>query len=96
MDEAITEQARKAGRLKSDLLHEFLVAMFGDLIGNFIRTSELVALMDREMARMMEAQLRESPYDARLTLDGHREFCRILSDADMLHQHSNLPLLIQR
>jgi len=78
VDEAITEQARKAGRSKSDFLQEFLVATFGDLIGNFIRTSELVALMDREMARMMDAELRESPYDAGLTLDGHREFCRIL------------------
>ncbi|MDQ1757936.1 hypothetical protein [Enterobacter cloacae] len=86
VDEAITEQARKAGRSKSDFLQEFLVATFGDLIGNFIRTSELVALMDREMARMMDAELRESPYDAGLTLDGHREFCRILgilSEADL-------------
>ncbi|MBS5775276.1 MAG: hypothetical protein KHW84_19885 [Enterobacter cloacae] len=86
VDEAITEQARKAGRSKSDFLQEFLVATFGDLIGNFIRTSELVALMDREMARMMDAELRESPYDAGLTLDGHREFCRILgilNEADL-------------
>lgn len=86
VDEAITEQARKAGRSKSDFLQEFLVATFGDLIGNFIRTSELVALMDREMARMMDAELMESPYDAGLTLDGHREFCRILgilSEADL-------------
>lgn len=86
VDEAITDQARKAGRSKSDFLQEFLVATFGDLIGNFIRTSELVALMDREMARMMDAELRESPYDAGLTLDGHREFCRILgilSEADL-------------
>ncbi|WP_052656097.1 hypothetical protein [Pantoea ananatis] len=86
VDEAITEQARKAGRSKSDFLQEFLVATFGDLIGNFIRTSELVALMDREMARMMDAELRESPYDAGLTLDSHREFCRILgilSEADL-------------
>ena len=86
VDEAITEQARKAGRSKSDFRQEFMVATFGDLIGNFIRTSELVALMDREMARMMDADLRESPYDAGLTLDGHREFCRILgilSEADL-------------
>lgn len=86
VDEAITEQAKLAGRSKSDYLQEFLVATFGDLIGNFIRTSELVALMDREMARMMDAELRESPYDAGLTLDGHREFCRILgilSEADL-------------
>jgi hypothetical protein len=33
-------------------VQEFLTATFGDLIGNFIRTSELVALMDQEMARM--------------------------------------------
>ncbi|WP_426449593.1 hypothetical protein [Siccibacter colletis] len=78
VDEAITEQAKRAGRSKSDYLQEFLVATFDDLIGNFIRTSELVALMDREMARMMDAELTESPYDTGLTLDGHREFCRIL------------------
>ena len=86
VDEAITEQAKLAGRSKSDYLQEFLVATFGDLIGNFIRTSELVALMDREMARMMDAELRESPYDTGLTLDGHREFCRILgilSESDL-------------
>ena len=42
--------------------------------------------MDREMARMMDAELRESPYDSGLTLDSHREFCRILgilSEADL-------------
>ena len=35
------------------------MATFGDLIGNFIRSSELVVLMDRERARMMDAELRE-------------------------------------
>lgn len=79
VDSAITEQAKRTGRSKSDYLQEFLVATFGDLIGNFIRTSELVGLMDREMARMMGAELSESPHDAGLTLSGHREFCRVLA-----------------
>ncbi|WP_337024836.1 MULTISPECIES: hypothetical protein [unclassified Pantoea] len=38
------------------------------------------------MSRMMDAELRESPYDSGLMLDGHREFCRILgilSEADL-------------
>lgn len=52
VDAAITEQTKLAGESKSDYVQEFLTAHFGDLIGNFIRTSELVALMDREMARM--------------------------------------------
>lgn len=86
VDLAITEQAKLAGRSKSDYLQEFLVATFGDLIGNFIRTSELVALMDREMARMMGTELKENTYNTGLTLDGHREFCRvlgILSEAEL-------------
>lgn len=86
VDEAITEQARKAGRSKSDFLQESIMAMPGDLIGNFIRTSELVARMDREMAHMINAELRGSPFDAGFTLDGHRKFCRILdilSEADL-------------
>lgn len=86
VDLAITDQAKLAGRSKSDYLQEFLVATFGDLIGNFIRTSELVTLMDREMARMMGTELKENTYNTGLTLDGHREFCRvlgILSEAEL-------------
>jgi hypothetical protein len=59
------------------LLQEFLTATFGDLIGNFIRTSELVALMDQEM-RMAGTVLSEHVYDLEMTQAGHREFCRIL------------------
>jgi hypothetical protein len=72
------------GRLKppanqeSDFVQEFLTATFGDLIGNFIRTSELVALMDQEMARMAGTVLSEHVYDLEMTQAGHREFCRIL------------------
>jgi hypothetical protein len=37
VDEAITRQAKAAGKSKSDFVQEFLTATFGDLIGNFIR-----------------------------------------------------------
>ena len=62
------------------------MATFGNFIGNFIRTSELVALMDREMACMMDALLSENRFDAGETLAGHHEYCHILgilSDADL-------------
>lgn len=78
VDAAITEQAKLAGKSKSDYVQEFLTAHFGDLIGNFIRTSELVALMDREMARMAATELSDNLYDLEMTQAGHREFCRIL------------------
>ena len=78
VDEAITRQAKAAGKSKSDFVQEFLTATFGDLIGNFIRTSELVALMDQEMARMAGTELSEHVYDLEMTQAGHREFCRIL------------------
>jgi hypothetical protein len=78
VDEAITSQAKAAGKSKSDFVQEFLTATFGDLIGNFIRTSELVALMDQEMARMAGTVLSEHVYDLDMTQAGHREFCRIL------------------
>jgi plasmid stability protein len=77
VDEAITRQAKAAGKSKSDFVQEFLTATFGDLIGNFIRTSELVALMDLEMARMAGTVLSEHVYDLEMTQAGHREFCRI-------------------
>jgi hypothetical protein len=57
VDEAITRQAKAAGKQRV-IVQEFLTATFGDLIGNFIRTSELVALMDLEMARMAGTVLR--------------------------------------
>ncbi|MGP2462819.1 hypothetical protein [Pantoea ananatis] len=100
VDAAITEQAKLAGKSKSDYVQEFLTAHFGDLVGNFIRTSELVALMDREMARMMDVTLREDSYDAGLTLDGHRDFCRvlgILNEADLQRiMMAGVPLLSVR
>ena len=78
VDESITRQAKAAGKSKSDFVQEFLTATFGDLIGNFIRTSELVALMDQEMARMAGTVLSEHVYDLEMTQAGHREVCRIL------------------
>lgn len=50
VDETIASQARAHGCSKSEFVQELLTATFEDPIGNFIRTSELVALMDREMA----------------------------------------------
>lgn len=67
VDLAITQQAKLAGRSKSDYLQEFLMAMFGDLIGNVIRTGELVALMDREMAHRTDAMLSKNRFDAGAT-----------------------------
>jgi len=52
VDTAIVLQARALGRSKSELVQELLSATFGDPIDNFIRTSELVALMDREMEKV--------------------------------------------
>lgn len=78
VDVAITEQAKLAGKSKSDYVQEFLTAHFGDLIGNFIRTSELVALMDREVAGMLGASLSDYWFDAAQTLAENRAWCRIL------------------
>ncbi|MFH7099099.1 hypothetical protein ACHWI2_42200, partial [Klebsiella pneumoniae] len=57
VDAAITEQARLTGKSKNDLVLELLTATFGDLLGNFVRTSELVALMDKEVARLTEREI---------------------------------------
>lgn len=78
VNDTITQQAKAAGKSKSDFVQEFLTATFGDLIGNFIRSSELVSLMDLEMARMVGTELSENVYDQEMTQAGHREFCRIL------------------
>lgn len=59
VDAAITEQAKLAGKSKSDYVQEFLTAHFGDLIGNFIRSSPLVRLMDREVEKLTGARLSE-------------------------------------
>lgn len=48
VDEAITRQAEAADKSKSDFVQEFLTVTFGDLIGNFNRTSELVALINMQ------------------------------------------------
>lgn len=48
VDEAIMRQAEAADKSKSDFVQEFLTATFGGLIGNFIRTSELVALINMQ------------------------------------------------
>jgi hypothetical protein len=86
VDAAITAQARAAGKSKSDFIQEFLSASFGDLIGNFSRSSELVALMDRELSTVTGLPLTENWYDAGRTLAENREYCRLLqirSEADL-------------
>lgn len=87
VDMAITEQAKAAGKSKSDFIQGFLTATFGDLIGNYIRSSQLVRLMDSEMSRMMEAEIVENLYDAGMTLEGHRQFERILGILDSSDVH---------
>ncbi|WP_249168448.1 hypothetical protein [Erwinia sp. E602] len=57
VDIVLTEQAHAAGKSKSDFVREFLSASFGDLIGNFMRSNGLVALMDKDVAGMMNAGL---------------------------------------
>lgn len=86
VDAAIAAQARAAGKSKSDFIQEFLSASFGDLIGNFSRSSELVALMDRELSTVTGLPLTENWYDAGRTLSENREYCRLLkirSEADL-------------
>jgi|SRR5471030_743283 len=89
VDAAITLQAKVLGRSKSELVQELLSVTFSDPIGNFIRTSELVALMDREIAKVTGLPLSEVWTDGGMTLsevwtDGgmtlseSREFCRLL------------------
>lgn len=78
VDEAIASQARAHGRSKSEFVQELLTATFGDPVGNFIRTSELVALMDRELARVTGLPLSDAWTDGGMTLSESREFCRLL------------------
>ena len=78
VDAAITLQAKVLGRSKSELVQELLSVTFSDPIGNFIRTSELVALMDREIAKVTGLPLSEVWTDGGMTLSESREFCRLL------------------
>ncbi|EKY3225785.1 hypothetical protein RBA45_004059 [Cronobacter dublinensis] len=78
VDIEITEQARAAGKSKSDFVKEFLSASFGDLIGNFMRGNGLVALMDKDVAKMMNAGLADYWYDSAQTLAENRAWCRLL------------------
>lgn len=83
---AIAAQAKAAGKSKSNFIQEFLSASFGDIIGNFSRSSELVALMDRELSSVTGLPLTENWYDAGHTLAENREYCRLLnirSEADL-------------
>lgn len=78
VDAAITAQAKAVGKSKSDFIQEFLSASFGDIISNFSRSSELVALMDRELSAVTGLPLTENWYDAGRTLAENREYCRLL------------------
>lgn len=78
VDREIAAQARAANRSKSEFLKEFLSASFGDLIGNYMRSDGLVALMDRDVARMMNAALADYWYDSAQTLAENRAWCRLL------------------
>ena len=87
----ITEQAKVAGKSKSDFLREFLTATFGDLIGNFMRSNGLVALMDRDVAKMMNARLSDYWFDAAQTLAENRTWCRLLG----IHKEEDLQRIMR-
>jgi hypothetical protein len=78
VDSEIAEQAKAAGKSKSDFVKKFLSASFGDLIGNFMRGNGLVALMDKDVATMMGAGLADYWYDSAQTLAENRAWCRVL------------------
>lgn len=79
IDAAITEQASLMGKSKNDLVLELLTSTFGDLLGNFVRSSELVALMDKEVARMSDRDIMSQSFESNLTPIYNREYCRILA-----------------
>ena len=79
IDAAITEQARLTGKSKNDLVLELLASTFGDLLGNFVRSSELVALMDKEVARLTDREMMAQSFESNLTPIYNREYCRILA-----------------
>jgi|SRR5471030_62236 len=78
VEEAIAAQAKASGRSKSEFVQELLSATFSDVIGNFIRTSELVALMDREIARVTRLQLSDNWVEGGISLAESRAFCQLL------------------
>lgn len=78
VDAAITAQAKAARKSKSDFIQGFLSSTFGDIIGNFSRTNELVALMDRELSGATGLPLTENWYDGGHSLTENREYCRLL------------------
>ncbi|GJH75870.1 hypothetical protein [Escherichia coli] len=96
----ITMQARSAGKSKSDFLNAFLTLSFGDLLGHFIRTSELVTLMDKEIARFAGRELTAQWFESELTPAYHRIYCRLLNlenEEDIKKMMmSNIPYLEQR
>jgi len=91
IDIEIAEQARAAGKSKGDFLREFLAASFGDLIGNFMRSNGLVALMDRDVATMMNAALADYWYDAAQTLAENRAWRRLLG----IHKEEDLQRIMR-
>lgn len=78
VDATITAHAKAAGKSKSDYIQAYLSASFGDLMGNLSRSSELVALMDRELAAVTGLPLTDNWYDAGHTLTENREYCHLL------------------
>lgn len=92
VDIEITEQARAAGMSKSDFVKEFLKASFGDLIANFMRGNDLVALMDKDVATMMNARLSDYWYDSAQTLAENRAWCRLLG----IYKQEDLQRIMRR
>ncbi|EOW2372610.1 hypothetical protein ACNZA9_003529 [Cronobacter sakazakii] len=98
VDIEITEQARASGKSKSDFVKDFLSASFGDLIGNFMRGNGLVAMMDKDVATMMNAALSDYWYDSAQTLAENRAWCRLLGiykENDLQHIMRNRVSLLE-
>ena len=91
VDTEITEQAKAAGKSKSDFVKEFLSASFGDLIGNFMRSNGLVALMDQDVAKMINARLSDHWFDSAQTLAENRIWCRLLG----IHKQEDLQRIMR-
>ncbi|ENE2786679.1 hypothetical protein [Yersinia massiliensis] len=92
VDVAISEQAKKVNKSKSDFLKEFLTQEFQDLIKNFGRTNQLVDLMDIELSNRFKIKLAKDWYENHMISHYNREEARILG----LKTYDDLQQLMMR
>lgn len=78
VDAAITEQAKKVGKSKSDFLKEFLTQEFQDLIKNFGRTNPLVDLMDKELSLRFNLKLAADWFENHMISHYNKEEAKVL------------------